>query len=96
MKKRVRIGHKTWEYESDDPVDVAFITRKQEWYSPSRQRNDISNSIGVVDFAGNYPVSQEAGDISHVFIDCSEDDGWTRVSDGYKLKLKRRRKVGNL
>jgi hypothetical protein len=92
MKKRVRIGNKTWEYESSDPIDVAFITRKQEWHSPAYQQEDISNSVGVVDFAGNYPVSQEAGDISHVFVDCSEDDGW----DGYKVKLKRGRKVGNL
>lgn len=88
MKKRVRIGNKTWEYESSDPIDVAFITRMQEWYFPECQQEVISYSIGAVDFAGNYPVSREAGDISHVFVDCSEDDGW----DGYKLKLKRGRK----
>ena len=45
--------------------------------------------LGTVDFAGNYKVSSEAGDISFVYWDNSLDDGW-KPTDEYYRKFRSR------
>lgn len=49
--------------------------------------------LGTIDFAGNYKVSSEAGDISYIFWDTNfEDDGW-RPFEEYWKKFRNRAQV---
>ena len=90
MKKRRVVGNKTWEYESDDPEEVALISKMSEFANCSKHisRDDDKKYISCVNYAGNYAISKEAGDISRIFEDNSEEDGWNH--DGRSRRWQRR------
>ena len=48
--------------------------------------------LGTIDFAGNYKVSSEAGDISSIYWDNTLDDGW-KPTDEYYRKFRSRARV---
>ena len=48
--------------------------------------------LGTVDFAGNYRVSPDAGDISFVYWDNNPDDGW-KPRDEYFKKFRNRAQI---
>lgn len=74
------------------PEYVAYKTRKEMNISNYNESKNCPGLVKSVNFRGNYCISKDAGEVSHIFEDWIEDDGWRQEKDKTKFYRPSQRK----